>query len=71
MTRCYEVVLTDISLNRKVSYLADTFSVNEDRILKIMSEDYGNVVIQMESCEELTINEIKLNDYREGLEYFK
>lgn len=62
MERYYEVVITNKNRNRKISYLADSFSVNDDRILKIKSKEYGDLVVQIESEEELTVNEIELKD---------
>lgn len=62
MTKYYDVVLTNRNRNRKTSYLADSFSVNDDRILKIKSREYGDLVVQIESEEELTVNEIELKD---------
>lgn len=71
MTKYYDVVLTDKKRNRKISFLADSFSVNDDRILKIKSKDYGDVNVQITSDEELSVNEIELKDYWDGLDYFE
>lgn len=65
MTKYYDVVLTSKNRNVKVSYLADSFSVNDDRILKINSREYGDVVVQIQGDEELSVNEIELRDYYE------
>lgn len=62
MTKYYDVVLTNKNRNRKISYLADSFSVNGDRILKIKSKEYGDLVVQIENEEELTVNEVELKD---------
>lgn len=76
MAKYYEVVLTNRNRNRKISYLADSFSVNDDRILKIKSKEYDDVVVQIKNDEELIVNEIELKDewepiisvYSRGLE---
>ena len=62
MTKYYDVVLTNRNRNRKISYLADSFSVNDDRILKIKSREYGDLIVQIENEEELTVNEVELKD---------
>lgn len=62
MRRYYDVVLTNRKRNRKVSYLADRFSVNGDRILRIYSEEFGDVLVEIECDEELSVNEILLKD---------
>lgn len=63
MTKYYVVALTNRNRNRKISYLADSFSVNDDRILRIKSKEYGDLVVQIESEEELTVNEVELFDH--------
>lgn len=76
MTKYYDVVLTNKNRNVKISYLADSFSVNDYRILKIYSKEYGDVVVQIENDEELSVTEIELEDewddsisiHSEGLE---
>lgn len=60
MTKYYDVVLTNKKLNSKITFLADSFSVNDDRILKIYSKEYGDVVVQITADEELTVNETEL-----------
>lgn len=62
MSKYYDVQLTNKNRNRKTSYVADSFSVNDDRILKIYSKEYGDVFVQIENDEELTVNEIELKD---------
>ena len=71
MTKYYEVVLTDKKRNRKINFLADSFLVNDDRILKIKSKEYGDINVQITSDEELSVNEIELKDYWDGLDYFE
>lgn len=62
MSKYYDVVLTNRNRTRKTSYLADSFSVNDDRILRIKSREYGDVVVKIKNDEELTVNEIELKD---------
>lgn len=62
MTKYYDVIITNKNRNRKTSYLADSFSVNDDRILRINSKEFGNILVQIESDEELAISEIELKD---------
>lgn len=63
MTKYYDVTLTNRKRNNKVSYLTNSFSVNDDRILTIKSVDCGYVVIKIERDEELSVNEIELKDW--------
>lgn len=58
MTKYYNVVLINRNRSRKVSYLADSFSVNDDGILKIYSKEYDDVVVQIGKDEELSVTTI-------------
>lgn len=72
MKKYYEVVLTNVKRNVITSYLADSFSVNDDRILTINSKEFGNVVIEIISDEKLTVNEIELKDkYDDFIQHFE
>lgn len=69
MTKYYDVIVTNKNRNRKISFLADSFSVNDDRILKIKSKEYGNVVVEIKQDEELSVHEIVLKDFADGIDY--
>lgn len=62
MKRYYNVTLINKNINSKTTYIADSFAVNDDRALSIKSKEYGNVNVWIESCEELSVEEIKEND---------
>lgn len=70
MTKYYDVILINKARNRKSYYLADSFSVNDDRVLKIYSKEYGNVVLQIGNDEELSIKEIELKEWWDELEAY-
>ena len=70
MTKYYNVVLENKNRYRKASYLADSFSVYDNRILKIYSKQYGDVVVQIKNDEELSVTEIELKDWFDGLEVY-
>lgn len=58
----YDVTLINRKRNSKTSYVADSFSVDDNRILKIKSKVYGNLVTKIENDEELSVIELKVND---------
>lgn len=58
----YDVTLQNESTNCSISYLADSFSVDEHRILRIKSKEWGNVTVKIEDDERLIVNEIELKD---------
>lgn len=62
MTRYYDIKIHTKNKNIFASYLADAFSINEDRILKIKSREFGDLVVQIEPNEEVTVQEIELKD---------
>lgn len=59
MTKYYDVTLTNTRTNNTVSYVADSFSLSDDRILRIYSKKFGNVTTLIENYEELSIKELK------------
>lgn len=62
MAKYYDVVLTNRNINSTVHYIADSFIVTDNRILKVFSTDYGNVFTHIRDDEVLTINEIESKD---------
>lgn len=62
MKRYYDVSVCCSSCCRTVSFLADSFSVSQDRILRIFSKRFGNVVVPLNRDEVLSIEETFLND---------
>lgn len=59
MIRYYDVTLTNTRTNNTVSYVADSFSLSDDGVMRIYSKKFGNVTTIIESYEELSIEEIK------------
>lgn len=62
MRKFYDVAITNKERNIKIFYLADSFSLDECRVLRIKSYAYGDVSVQIEKGEEITVNEIELKD---------
>lgn len=62
MTKYYDVVLLDRKCNKNTSYLANSFSINDDRILKIKFKNDEDLVVQIKNDEELIVNEIDLDN---------
>lgn len=53
-------ILNDIG--GSISYWADSFSVDEHRILRVYSRDCGNVVVQLQCDEVLTVQGVIVPD---------
>lgn len=68
MTKYYDVSLITKARNRKVCYLADHFSVDDERILRVASKEYGNIVVQIQNDEELSVKEVELREWWDGME---
>lgn len=58
----YDITLKDESKNRSVSYWADSFSVDEHRILRVYSRDCGNVTVMIEPNERLFVRDVIVTD---------
>lgn len=54
----YDIVLTNKRIDSEISYIADSFSVDENRVLRIKSNEFGNVVVKINNDEALTVSEI-------------
>lgn len=57
----YDITIRDEAKNRYGSYLADSFSIDENRILKVKSEDYGNTTVKINSNEKLAVRELRIS----------
>lgn len=58
----YDVVLKDDTKNSSISYWADSFSVDENRILRIKSRDCGDIAVKIGINERLTICDVFVED---------
>lgn len=64
----YDVKLKNDIKNSSISYLADSFSVDENRILTIKHREFGNIVIEIKNNERLVVDEIFYKDEFDDIE---
>lgn len=63
----YDIELEDKTKNRCVSYMADSYSIN-DNILRIHSFEFENVTTRIEPHEHISITPIEItNDHERNL----
>lgn len=63
----YIIELEDKGKNRRVSYMADSYSIF-DGGLRVKSRDFGDVATRIEPHEHITITPIQItNDYERNL----
>lgn len=62
MQMYYDVCLRNENTNGSISYLADSFSVDEYRILRIKSREFGDVTVKIDVNERLTVSEFWIED---------
>ena len=62
MKKYYDVIVRNRILHSKASFLADSFSVDENRNVKIKSKEFGDLVVHMIDEETLSVREIIIND---------
>lgn len=58
----YNVTLQKESTNSSISYWADSFSVDENRILRVISRECGNITVRIEDNERLIVNDVVVKD---------
>lgn len=58
----YNVTLKDETTNVSISYWADSFSVDENRILRVKSKDCGDITVQIYPDERLVVNDVVVTD---------
>lgn len=61
MRRYYDITLFD-EKGGSISYWADSFSVDENGILRLQSKESGNVTLKLEPYETLSIRSIEVRD---------
>lgn len=64
----YDVKLKNDIGNSSISYLADSFSVDENRILRIKSIEFGDITVKIHENEKIVVNEIILKDECDDME---
>ena len=58
----YDIELKDEGKNSSISYLADSFSIDEHRILRVKSRDCGDITVQIDPNERVIINDVIVTD---------
>lgn len=58
----YDVTLKDETKNSSISYWADSFSVDENRILRVKSRECGDITVRIEPNERLVVNDVFVKD---------
>lgn len=58
----YDVALRNKTNECIVSYWADSFSIDEYRILRVKSSECGNITVKVEDDEYLVVCEVRVDD---------
>lgn len=62
MQICYNVTLKKEKINSSISYWADSFSVDEHRVLRVKSKECGDITVSIQPNEKLIVEEIRVKD---------
>lgn len=58
----YDVTLKDETKNNSISYWADSFSVDENRILRVKSRECGDITVKIDDNERLIVRDVFLEE---------
>ena len=58
----YDVTLKDETKNSSISYWADSFSIDENRILRVKSKDCGDITVKIDVNERLVVRDVCVED---------
>lgn len=64
----YDVTLKDETKNNSISYWADSFSVDENRILRVKSRECGDITVSIEPNERLIVKDVFVKDEWDEME---
>lgn len=62
MTRYYDIKLKDKEKNYSIWYWADSFSIDKNGILRVYSEECGNVAVPLHPDYEVSVNSVDVKD---------
>jgi len=62
MKRYYDVTLKEKNRNGTASYCADSFSIDKYGILRIQSEECGDITVRISPNEEVIIKSIDVKE---------
>lgn len=68
MKRYYDIVIHDKITNCNIDYLADSFSISENGMLKVYSAEAGDISVMLEPTEEVTIKNVDVKEERDDWE---
>ncbi len=58
----YDITLNDESKNSSISYWADSFSIDENRILRVKSIECGDITVKIDANERLIVRDVCVED---------
>lgn len=58
----YDITLKDKRKNNSISYWADSFSVDENRILRVKSEECEDITVKIQPNERLIVKDVFIKD---------
>lgn len=58
----YDVTLKDEAKNISISYWADSFSIDENRVLRVKSRECGDITVQIDANERLIVRDVCVED---------
>lgn len=58
----YDIKLKDEDGNSSISYWADSFSIDEQRVLRVQSRDCGNITVQIHPDERVIVHDVIVTD---------
>lgn len=58
----YDITLKDENQNTSISYWVDSFSVDENRILRVQSKDCGDITVKIDVNERLVVRDVCVKD---------
>lgn len=58
----YDVTLKDEAKNNSISYWADSFSIDENRILRVKSRECGDITVKIDANERVIVSDVCVQD---------
>lgn len=62
MHTCYDITIKNKTKSVTVCYWADSFSIDQDRLLKVQSQKCGDVTVRLKPSESLTVKDVLVED---------
>lgn len=58
----YDIKIKDEDRNSSISYWADSFSIDEHRVLRVQSRDCGDITVQIHPDERVIVHDVVVID---------